>query len=88
MAGVAQAIYNTLYRNNAVFLGAVFLGAFGFEIGFDSMSNRIWDGFNRGVSWKRYGSGPGYLLGSSIELIYDDLQRQWKDIRDRYVDKE
>ncbi|EAS35754.3 ubiquinol-cytochrome c reductase subunit 9 [Coccidioides immitis RS] len=52
MAGISSAIYNTLIRRNAVFLSTIFVGAFAFEIAFDTVSNRVWDTINKGRQWK------------------------------------
>ncbi|EEP76202.1 predicted protein [Uncinocarpus reesii 1704] len=43
------AAFSTFIRRNAVFLGSIFVGAFAFEIAFDTVSNRVWDTINRGV---------------------------------------
>ncbi|EIW66633.1 hypothetical protein TREMEDRAFT_34957, partial [Tremella mesenterica DSM 1558] len=55
-------IYNTFFRRNSIFVTTVFLGAFGFSMGFDVLTSAWWDAHNRG--------------------------KQWKDIRDKYVQKE
>ncbi|KZF22388.1 ubiquinol-cytochrome C reductase [Xylona heveae TC161] len=52
MAGLASTIYNSLIRKNTVFLTTIFASAFVFELGFDSISNRVWDSFNQGRQWK------------------------------------
>ncbi|KAK2766311.1 qcr9 subunit 9 of the ubiquinol cytochrome-c reductase complex [Arachnomyces sp. PD_36] len=52
MAGISSAIYNTIFRKNAVFLSTVFVGAFAFELGFDKASDKIWDTVNQGRQWK------------------------------------
>ncbi|KAB8234969.1 UQCRX/QCR9 like ubiquinol-cytochrome C reductase family protein, partial [Aspergillus alliaceus] len=53
MAGaIASALYQGLFRRNAVYLSAIFASAFAFEIAFDSGSNRIWDTMNSGRQWK------------------------------------
>ncbi|KAK2736785.1 hypothetical protein FQN57_000557 [Myotisia sp. PD_48] len=49
---ISNAIYNALVRRNAVFLSTIFVGAFGFEMAFDTISNRVWDGINKGRQWK------------------------------------
>ncbi|KAH6651135.1 cytochrome b-c1 complex subunit 9 [Chaetomium tenue] len=49
---MATAIYNTLFRRNWTMLGAVFVGAFAFEIGYDNVMNKVWDNNNRGRQWK------------------------------------
>ncbi|KAL2870966.1 cytochrome b-c1 complex subunit 9 [Aspergillus lucknowensis] len=53
MAGaLASSIYQTLIRRNAVYLTSIFVGAFAFEIAFDTSTNKIWDTWNRGRQWK------------------------------------
>ncbi|KAL4911065.1 hypothetical protein BDW74DRAFT_142367 [Aspergillus multicolor] len=53
MAGaLATSIYQTLIRRNAVYLTAIFAGAFAFEVAFDTSTNKIWDTWNRGRQWK------------------------------------
>ncbi|RPA91921.1 hypothetical protein L873DRAFT_253147 [Choiromyces venosus 120613-1] len=49
---LSQSIYNAIFRRNYVFVGAVFAGAFAFEIMFDQATDRIWDNINRGRQWK------------------------------------
>ncbi|KAL2358445.1 cytochrome b-c1 complex subunit 9, partial [Cryomyces antarcticus] len=49
---IASGIYNSIFKRNTVFLATVFLGAFAFEITFDTASSRIWDTINRGRQWK------------------------------------
>ncbi|KAI5292107.1 hypothetical protein KEM52_006612 [Ascosphaera acerosa] len=49
---VANAIYNSLFRRNAVYLTSIFVGAFAFEMAFDTVSDRIWDSMNKGRQWK------------------------------------
>jgi ubiquinol-cytochrome c reductase subunit 9 len=47
---VPQPIYTTLFKRNSVFVTSVFLGAFGFSMGFDLATSAWWDAHNRGVS--------------------------------------
>ncbi|KAF8852522.1 ubiquinol-cytochrome C reductase, partial [Acephala macrosclerotiorum] len=44
--------YSFLVRRNYMFLGVIFAGAFGFEMAFDTISDRIWDNLNKGRQWK------------------------------------
>ncbi|ESZ90831.1 hypothetical protein SBOR_8776 [Sclerotinia borealis F-4128] len=44
--------YGFLFRKNFVFLGAVFGAAFAFEMGYDSITDRVWDTINKGRQWK------------------------------------
>ncbi|EXJ90873.1 ubiquinol-cytochrome c reductase subunit 9 [Capronia coronata CBS 617.96] len=52
LARISETVFNTVFRRNAVFLTAVFTGAFFFEIGFDTATNRLWDSWNQGRQWK------------------------------------
>ncbi|KUL85114.1 hypothetical protein ZTR_08294 [Talaromyces verruculosus] len=66
LSQIAQAIYQqvtltnsqdslhstTLFQRNAVYLTSIFVGAFAFEVAFDTASNKIWDTMNRGRQWK------------------------------------
>ncbi|KAA6413430.1 MAG: ubiquinol-cytochrome c reductase subunit 9 [Lasallia pustulata] len=52
MSGIAATVYNSIFRKNVVFLSAVFVSAFAFEIGFDTLSNKLWDARNKGRQWK------------------------------------
>ncbi|KAK0747784.1 cytochrome b-c1 complex subunit 9 [Apiosordaria backusii] len=47
-----SALYNAIFRNNYTMLGAVFAGAFAFNMGYDTLMNKIWDHINRGRQWK------------------------------------
>ncbi|KAI1101118.1 ubiquinol-cytochrome C reductase [Jackrogersella minutella] len=47
-----RSFYNALFRRNWQMLGAVFTGAFAFELLYDSGMNRLWDNINRGRQWK------------------------------------
>ncbi|KAI9668375.1 MAG: qcr9 subunit 9 of the ubiquinol cytochrome-c reductase complex [Alyxoria varia] len=49
---LANATFSSLFRRNQIFLGVVFLSAFGLEIVYDTSANRIWDYVNRGRQWK------------------------------------
>ncbi|KAK4647517.1 Cytochrome b-c1 complex subunit 9, mitochondrial [Podospora bellae-mahoneyi] len=44
--------YLAIFRNNATMLGAVFAGAFAFNMGYDTVMNKVWDHHNRGRQWK------------------------------------
>ncbi|KAH8727942.1 cytochrome b-c1 complex subunit 9 [Phaeosphaeriaceae sp. PMI808] len=61
MSGMANSIYNAVLRSNTTMLFAVFGTAFGVQLAFDTGSERIWNGINKG--------------------------RQWKDIKQRYMEK-
>ncbi|PWN98091.1 putative QCR9-ubiquinol--cytochrome-c reductase subunit 9 [Tilletiopsis washingtonensis] len=49
---LAQTVYQTVFKRNSVFVGTVFFGAFAFGIGFDTVSQKLWDSHNRGKQWK------------------------------------
>ncbi|TGZ83004.1 ubiquinol-cytochrome C reductase [Ascodesmis nigricans] len=49
---ITNSIYNVLFRRNYVFVGAVFASAFAFEMGFDTISDKVWDNLNKGRQWK------------------------------------
>ncbi|KAI7870975.1 cytochrome b-c1 complex subunit 9 [Spinellus fusiger] len=50
--GITRTIYNTIFKKNSVFVSAIFVGAIGFEMGFDTLSDKIWDNINQGKQWK------------------------------------
>ncbi|KAK0731200.1 ubiquinol-cytochrome C reductase [Lasiosphaeris hirsuta] len=53
MASIASSsLYNALFRRNYTMLGAVFVGAFTFEMWYGSTMDKIWDKNNRGRQWK------------------------------------
>ncbi|EGE05545.1 cytochrome b-c1 complex subunit 9 [Trichophyton mentagrophytes] len=52
MAGIATSIYNTFIRRNGMMLSTIFVGAFGFEMAFDTVSTKVWDCINSGRQWK------------------------------------
>ncbi|PYI19947.1 hypothetical protein BO99DRAFT_432082 [Aspergillus violaceofuscus CBS 115571] len=87
MAGAfTTTLYRSLFQRNAVYLTAIFTSAFAFELAFDTASNRVWDGFNRGVC-------SSLQTPSGYEVLTDGLlsdsrpQRQWKDIKHRYINQ-
>ncbi|KAM7196127.1 Cytochrome b-c1 complex subunit 9 [Naviculisporaceae sp. PSN 640] len=44
--------YNAVFRKNYAMWGAVFAGAFGWSMFYDTTMNKIWDYNNRGRQWK------------------------------------
>ncbi|PWN92745.1 cytochrome b-c1 complex subunit 9 [Acaromyces ingoldii] len=48
---VYSQIYNTVFKRNSVFVGTVFFGAFAFGLGFDTVSQKLWESHNRGKLW-------------------------------------
>ncbi|KAJ5539375.1 hypothetical protein N7513_007707 [Penicillium frequentans] len=57
--------FRSLFRKNAVYLTAIFAGAFAFELSFDTASNKIWDSWNAGRQWKDI--KPRYLTAAEEE---------------------
>ncbi|KAI8350322.1 cytochrome b-c1 complex subunit 9 [Choanephora cucurbitarum] len=51
-SGLTRTIYNTFFKKNSVFVATIFVGAIGFEMGFDSATDKIWDNINKGKQWK------------------------------------
>ncbi|KAK3498359.1 ubiquinol-cytochrome C reductase [Neurospora crassa] len=41
-----------IFRNNTAFVGAVFAGAFAFELAYDNGMDKVWDKINKGRQWK------------------------------------
>ncbi|KJA24519.1 hypothetical protein HYPSUDRAFT_38560 [Hypholoma sublateritium FD-334 SS-4] len=48
----SNAIYNTVFKRNSVFVGAIFVSAFAFGIGFDVGVTKFYDSWNKGKQWK------------------------------------
>ncbi|KEF63836.1 ubiquinol-cytochrome c reductase subunit 9 [Exophiala aquamarina CBS 119918] len=44
--------HSAIFRKNAAFLTTVFVGAFAFEMAFDTATDAVWDRINRGRQWK------------------------------------
>ena len=51
----------------------------GYNSAYDTVTDRIWDNINKGVRFS------GVMLGMRTDL---GLQRQWKDIRSKYIESE
>ncbi|TPX11243.1 uncharacterized protein E0L32_001061 [Thyridium curvatum] len=62
-------------------LGTVFASAFAFEMVYDTGMNKVWDSINRGVR-------PLQYLPDLQASDTNEQQRQWKDIRAKYVEAE
>jgi ubiquinol-cytochrome c reductase subunit 9 len=60
-----------------VFVSTIFVGAFAFGVGFDVGITAFWDRWNKGVR--------GIARWNVNSRLITLLQKQWKDIRDRYV---
>ncbi|KAK5058756.1 hypothetical protein LTR84_011020 [Exophiala bonariae] len=58
----SSGIFNAIFRRNAAFLTTVFVGAFAFEMAFDTTTDAIWNSLNKGRQWKdikhRYMAAP------------------------------
>ena len=65
---------------SGVFVSTIFAGAFAFNIGFDVAVSKFWDNWNRGVS--QPSTRRMFKLHPRTFFLQ---QRQWKDIRDRYI---
>ncbi|CAO3687348.1 unnamed protein product [Rhizopus microsporus] len=37
---------------NSVFVTTIFAGAIAFEVGFDTLADKVWDNLNKGKQWK------------------------------------
>ncbi|TDL29258.1 ubiquinol-cytochrome C reductase [Rickenella mellea] len=48
----SNALYNTVFKRNSVFVSTVFAGAFAFGVGFDIGITKFWDTWNKGKQWK------------------------------------
>ncbi|KAL0474437.1 subunit X of cytochrome bc1 complex [Neurospora intermedia] len=48
-APIANVHPSLLFRNNTAFVGAVFAGAFAFELAYDNGMDKVWDKINKGV---------------------------------------
>ncbi|EAU84558.1 hypothetical protein CC1G_00077 [Coprinopsis cinerea okayama7 len=49
---IGNALYNTIFKRNSVFVSTVFVGAFAFGIGFDTGVSKFFDYWNKGKQWK------------------------------------
>ncbi|KAI0175670.1 ubiquinol-cytochrome C reductase [Hypoxylon sp. FL1284] len=47
-----HSLHSALFRRNWQMLGAVFGGAFAFEMAYDTGMNKLWDSINKGRQWK------------------------------------
>lgn len=50
-SGLSRTIYNTIFKKNSVFVTTIFAGAIAFEVGFDTLADKVWDNLNKGVSY-------------------------------------
>ncbi|KAI9224642.1 cytochrome b-c1 complex subunit 9 [Blastocladiella britannica] len=51
-SGINRFLYTGLFRRNAVFVGALFVTAFAFEVAYDKATDGLWDSHNKGKQWK------------------------------------
>lgn len=49
-SGLTRTIYNGIFKKNSVFISSIFVGAIAFEMGYDTLSTKVWDNVNKGVS--------------------------------------
>ncbi|CAL3973117.1 hypothetical protein PZA11_005439 [Diplocarpon coronariae] len=52
MVSASRPIYNLFFRKNYTMLGLVFASAFGFEMAWDTTTDKLWDRVNKGRQWK------------------------------------
>ncbi|KAG4303591.1 hypothetical protein PCANB_000248 [Pneumocystis canis] len=52
MERISSQIYQSIFRKNSVFIGAIFASAFIFKIAFDRGTQAIWDYINKDKQWK------------------------------------
>ena len=50
--GAFSALYTGLFKRTSTFALAICIGAVGFERGFDSFADYIWETKNKGKLWK------------------------------------
>ncbi|KAL1925643.1 uncharacterized protein VTP21DRAFT_526 [Calcarisporiella thermophila] len=51
-SGISRTIYRSFLKRNSVFVTGIFVSAFLFEYGFNKVTDRIWDDWNKGKQWK------------------------------------
>jgi hypothetical protein len=49
---ILASIYQGVFKRSSTFLVAIAFGAIGFERGFDSLADYIWETKNQGKLWK------------------------------------
>ncbi|KAI9202938.1 cytochrome b-c1 complex subunit 9 [Polychytrium aggregatum] len=49
---ISKQIYNVFYRRSSSYVFGIFAFGFAFELGFDAISDRVWDTLNHGRQWK------------------------------------
>lgn len=49
-SGLARTVYNTFFKRNSVYVTTIFASAIAFEMGFDTVTDKVWDDLNKGVS--------------------------------------
>jgi ubiquinol-cytochrome c reductase subunit 9 len=69
-------IYNALFKRNSVFVSAIFLGAFSFSIGYDTLTSAWWDAHNRGVSFQPSPSGGSGRVKRAPSIRVDNAPRR------------
>ncbi|CAO3668331.1 unnamed protein product [Rhizopus stolonifer] len=52
--GLTRTIYTTLFKKNSAFVTSIFAGAIAFEVGFDTLSTKVWDEANKGDIKHKY----------------------------------
>ncbi|KAF7725349.1 hypothetical protein EC973_009689 [Apophysomyces ossiformis] len=51
-SGFSRTVYNTIFKKNSVFVTTIFASALVFQVGFDTVTNKVWDDLNKGKQWK------------------------------------
>ncbi|ETS60327.1 hypothetical protein PaG_05523 [Moesziomyces aphidis] len=92
---LAKSVYNTVFKRNSVYVGSIFFGAFAFGIGYDLATTAWWDAHNKGVSLAsplpHTTAQPTqqpltHTHPCSSSSIPKRQQKQWKDIRGKFLE--
>lgn len=54
---LTRTLYSTIFKKNSVFVTTIFASALVFNMGFDTVTDKIWDDLNKGVSSKMANAG-------------------------------
>ncbi|KAF8978932.1 hypothetical protein BDQ17DRAFT_1439797 [Cyathus striatus] len=78
---LASTVYNTFFKRNSVFVGSIFAGAFAFSIGLTLVLPLSM------IAGTRACVIPS-ITCSTRPYVLSHLQKQWKDIRHKYIQDE
>lgn len=67
-SGLARTVYNTFFKRNSVYVTTIFASAIAFEMGFDTVTDKVWDDLNKGVS---------ILVRSVVKSMYRSHVLYW-----------